>query len=295
MKKLAICFICIFMLLSCACTNENNAESPTSDFQYELSPDSNHIIITKYIGNDKNVVIPSKIDNLTVTSLNGDTEGVFENSHIETVVIPKTVRVIGNRTFKNCADLSSVDIQETSELEIILSEAFENCSKLKTINLENAKSLTTIERRAFGYCSSIEQIRFPDNLETIGFEAFISCESLKSINVPPKVNLMSNDGLRFTLLPQLEKITFDDGWTSINGYMYFVITSHVDIYIPQSVTSIGTLTINNQGTVNLHFEGDCPQLLEGDRFDGNVTIYYNTNTSGWDTTPLKNIHTLIPN
>jgi len=77
--------------------------------------------------------------------------------------------------------------------------------------------------------------------------------------------------------------------------MFFALTSDVNITIPSSVKSIGVNTIKNEGTMKITFLGDCPELLGGNAFDGDVTIYYDADTKGWDTTPLKDAHTCIPN
>ncbi len=300
MRKPFLILICLFMVCAlCSCSNKP-AENPASDFEYELSPDEQHVVITKYVGESKNVVIPSKIDGLAVTALkgldvDGFIQGVFQDTDVETVVIPDTVQWIGNRAFMNCTALSSVDIESGSELNTIGVEAFENCSSLKSINIENAKELKSIGAKAFNNCESIEQLKLPSKLEKIGAEAFSNCLKLKSVNIPAKVELMNIDGARFFNVPALEEIIFDEGWENIQGYVFFDITSEVKITIPESVTGIGVTTFANNGAIKMYFEGDCPGLLDGDRFYGDVTVYYDPDSEGWDTTPLKEVHTLIPN
>ena len=274
-------------------------ESPVSDFKYEFILNKKYVLINQYIGESPNVVIPSQIEGCPVTSLrgfdiDGFIQGVFQDTDIETVVIPKSIMLIGNRAFKNCTALTSVTIERGSDLETISIEAFQNCSLLKDINLENAEKLKNIEAQAFYNCTSIEKIKLPSNLETMGREAFVNCSSLKSINIPIKLNLMNIDGFRFYHVPALEEIVFDEGRESIQGYVFFGITSTVNIIIPKSVTSINTPTFSSIGAMNLYFSGDCPQLLGETQFAGTVTIYYDPQTSGWDTTPLKDVHTLIP-
>lgn len=277
-------------------------ETPAENFEYRFSENNENAVITKYIGTSKDVIIPSKIEGRTVKSLLGYQvddilHGVFQGTEIETVVIPDTVIAMAGRTFKDCTFLSSVTIKPNSVLREIGNEAFRNCSSLKTINLEDAKNLKSIGSYAFNNCNSIERIILPENLESIGYAGFSECASLKSINVPSKLNLMPDViGLRITDLPTLEEIRFDDSWQIINGYVYFGISSNVSIVIPKGVTSISACLFANGGNghVNLYFLGDCPQITDGDRFSGDVSIYYDPNTSGWDTTPLKEVYTLIP-
>ena len=152
-----------------------------------------------------------------------------------------------------------------------------------------------IEEKAFYDCQSIEKINLPSTLESIGKEAFSNCLSLKSVNIPTKLNLMNPDGSRFYNVPALEEIIFDDGWQNIQGYVFFTITSTVNVIIPKGVENINATIFANAGNMNIFFSGDCPQLSGNDKFAGNVTIYYDPNTNGWDKTSLKGMHTLIPN
>lgn len=302
MKKALIILVCFSILASLfACTHEAE-ENPASDFEYEFSSSNESALITKYIGKSKNVVIPSKIEGRTVTALksvsvnseNGDMQGAFQNTDVETVVIPETIKAIGSNAFKNCTALTTVTIKPDSELYSIDRGVFENCFSLKEINIEDAEKLKMIEARAFYNCEAIESMILPRALETIGTEAFANCLSLKSITLPPEVE-MDIDFSRFYNLPSLEEIKFEEGWQTISGYMFFELTSDVNITIPSSVKSIGVNTIKNDGTMKITFLGDCPELLGGNAFDGDVTIYYDADTKGWDTTPLKDAHTCIPN
>ena len=275
------------------------AENPAFDFEYEFTEDQQYALINKYIGKDKNVIIPSQIEGRTVTFLkghvvDGDTLGVFQGTDIETVVIPETVKAIGPRTFKDCTALTCVTIQPNSKLQQISILAFENCTSLKVVNIENAEGLKTIGAKAFNNCTSIEKIKLPSNLEAIGVEAFTNCTALRSINIPTKLELMNFDGARFYNVTALEEIIFDDGWQSINGYVFFAITSKVNIIIPKSVTSINVTLFVNTGEMNMFFSGDCPQITGSDKFMGNVIVHYDPSTSGWDSSQWASQYQLIP-
>ena len=103
MKKilpLLVAIMCAISLLSC----DNNAgditdtpsssesdtdvtelaESPATDFVYQLSPEGNAVYINKYIGTDEIVAISAEIEGLPVTVLYGVTRddgfinGAFE-------------------------------------------------------------------------------------------------------------------------------------------------------------------------------------------------------------------------
>ena len=121
------------------------------DFLYKINDSS--ITITKYIGTDKEITIPSLI--------NIDGEGV-------------PVTTIGDEAFYNCASLTSVDIP--SSVTTIGDRAFYNCISLTSINIPS--SVTTIGNSAFISCTSLTSINIPSSVTTIGDYAFEKCNSL---------------------------------------------------------------------------------------------------------------------
>jgi len=108
-----VLFIVFLPLVSC-----QQKENPASDFEYEEK--DGKIIITEYIGESKDVVIPKKINELPVVSIDDE---AFYFSEITSVIIPNTVTNIGFKAFIN-NKLTSVIIPN-SVIDIGFS-AFEN-------------------------------------------------------------------------------------------------------------------------------------------------------------------------
>ena len=61
----------------------------------------------------------------------------FQNSRIETVVVPASVREVGSHAFDWCEKLNSVTFAEGSRLETLSDFAFHKCPSLKCIELPN--------------------------------------------------------------------------------------------------------------------------------------------------------------
>ena len=331
MKK-ALCFLLIFAVLpgilagckeptsqSTDTTPTSITENPKTDFHYELSKDGDAVYITKYIGTAKDVVIPTQIDGLPVTSLksssnNSEIIGAFENSTIQSVVIPESVVSIGPNAFWNCKELTTVTVSKN--LQTIASFAFTNCTKLKTIDLSKTQvailwegcfsnctdlteihfpaNLDRIDARAFYNCSSLTELHFPDSLTRIDEQAFENCTSLKSVTIPTELSLFSISKQVFVNIPALEKLIFKEGRESIDGYAFFDTTSNVEIYIPKSVTSFTPETFFIRGSAKVIFAGDCPKNKGNPTFYGDPTIYYDPSTAGWDTCPWKEHHPMKP-
>ena len=69
---------------------------------------------------------------------------------LTSIVIPGTVKEIGDRAFQNCFSLESIQFEEGSQLEKIGSHAFKNCSKLSKIVLP--KRLKSFSASIFSGC-----------------------------------------------------------------------------------------------------------------------------------------------
>ncbi len=74
-----------------------------------------------------------------------DITKVFSGSSIQTVIVPKTVKVVGIEAFNNCTNLTTVFIEDG--VEAIGDNAFNNCSALEAIAVP--KSVQSISEIAF--------------------------------------------------------------------------------------------------------------------------------------------------
>jgi hypothetical protein len=102
--------------------------------------------------------------------------GVFcRCSALQSIVIPKMVRVLEIWCFVECSSLGSVIFESNSTLEMIDTEAFAGCTALKSICLP--ASLSAIDGSAF-VASSIEDITVdPENAH-----CFVSGRYLVSVD-----------------------------------------------------------------------------------------------------------------
>ncbi len=333
MKKVYIALMCVVLTIfftACSRTNQNSpstsntetqVENSKADFQYEVSTSGEFVYINKYIGTSQDVVIPSQIDGLPVTSIKGvpdDSghvrEGAFEGCNVQSVTIPQTVTAIGLHAFKNCTELTQITVSKN--LSVLLNGAFENCKKLEILDLSETKlqelpesafsgcvslekvslpsSLTKIQGNAFCDCSALTEIYLPENLVEIGPAAFVNCTSLKTITIPTKLELVALDAPAFSDVPKLETIVFQEGREEITGYAFFVTTSNVEIIIPKTVTKFSPETFFIHGPAKVVFEGDCPEIVANNDFYGEPTIFYNPNTAGWDTCVWKGHYSMEP-
>lgn len=124
----------------------------TTDLEYEVL--DRGVIITKYTGSSRDVVIPDEIDGVAVVEIGFY---AFEAKYdVRSVVVPETVTLIGECAFMDCASLETVNIPE---------------------------AVTGIDRGAFAACTSLKEITIPSNVTYVREEAFTACESLTSLTI----------------------------------------------------------------------------------------------------------------
>ena len=142
----------------------------TSKFDFDKTTGT----ITKYVESDTVVVIPSKINGITVEMI-GNT--AFQNSAVTSVTIPDSVTAIYSGAFANCSQLTNISIPNS--VTYIGFSAFEHCTSLKSITLPS--SLRSISEALFFGCSQLTTIHIPVSVTSIGSYAFDGCPSSMTV------------------------------------------------------------------------------------------------------------------
>ena len=98
-----------------------------------------------------------------------------------TVILPDSVKEIGDYAFSNNSKISEVNLSATSCVRIG-KKAFRMCVSLKKVYLP--ESLREIDDQAFTQCMELELIDLPQRLEQIGEHAFHACIALQTVIFP---------------------------------------------------------------------------------------------------------------
>ena len=146
---------------------------------------------------------------------NVPSEGVFlRNTTITSVVLPDTIKYIGECAFTECSNLTSITLAEG--LTSIGEQAFRKCTGLTSITLP--EGLTSIGDSTFFYCSGLTSITLAEGLTSIGEEAFAGCSGLENITLPE--GLISIGELAFAWCDGLTSISLPDSLTSIGSHAF---------------------------------------------------------------------------
>lgn len=207
------------------------------------------------MGGDRRYVIPATVVSIGdyafygCGNLNGiqfaeegklTTIGAFafaKNSNISSnpcpFTLPKSVTVIGESCFKDCANML-IDLSKTN-ITSIPQFIFDGCQNIHSVTMP--ESLKYLEAYAFYGCTNLNNIYFlGETLEKIGTGAFKGCNNLHEIEVPEGVKSIEND--TFDGCQNLNKIILPDSLENIGDNAFKDCQNIHEMVIPKNVTYI---------------------------------------------------------
>jgi len=120
------------------------------------------------------------------------------------IFLPKEITEIKDDAFKDCEDLTSVDLSGCTKLSDIWRNIFSGCSKLRSVNLNGCVALRRLNLRGTAIASV--DLSSCTELENIYFQA---CKSLESIDLSPCTKLKYIDQNTFSLCSKLKSINLN--------------------------------------------------------------------------------------
>lgn len=152
---------------------------------------NNELKLTKYLGDEIEIIIPSELNGMKVTTIG---EKAFYMKNIETISLPNTVKLIDNNAFSYCESLKHIEIPS---------------------------SVKEIQEYAFYNCTSLTSIKLNEGLEILGASAFARCD-LSTAIIPSTLKVCGgsifNDNMHFLELINLSKIKYGFGNRIINTF-----------------------------------------------------------------------------
>lgn len=214
-----------------------------------------------YLGNDeKPYLVLIKVDEgATSCQIHEDTKiiyySAFENSQIESISIPASVRYIYDNAFSGCSALASITFEDgcisfgknafkgaiissitlPNTLEYIGEGAFTECQSLTSIKLPD--SVTEMGKSVFANCRALTSATLSQSLTSIPEQAFQYCTKLNNVVVPSSVSEIG--GFAFDSCSALAKITINEGVKSIGNGVFYSCNKLVSITMPNTLQSIG--------------------------------------------------------
>ncbi len=140
-----------------------------------------------YFGGSKDDTAPKNITRAVIasqaTTIHAD---AFKRcSWLTTIGIPNTVNEIGEKAFKGCTGLKTIQFQADSSLRELGPKVFKDCTSLTSIAIPYG--IRVIPDEAFHECSSLTSVYIPETVVEIGNLAFKGCKSLTRLQIPKSV------------------------------------------------------------------------------------------------------------
>ena len=242
-------FTAILSLSACEKSSGKGGNASTTEtgkasegLKFELNYDSNVFSVVG-IGNcmDKNVIIPSTYNGLSVTSIANSAFSGLKS--LTSIVIPDSVTSIGDETFFDCGGLTNVTIG--NGVTYIGSSAFYKCKNLTSVSIGN--SVQSIGNMAFAFCYSLTSITIPDNVISMGYATFGLCRNLTNVEIGNGVTSLGDS--TFASCENLKDVKMGSSVSSIGVSTFGGCTSLTSITIPDGVTSIGDFAFYNCGSL----------------------------------------------
>ncbi len=153
----------------------------------------------------------------------------------------KPVTSIGNSAFKNCVDLTRIEIPYG--VTSIGAEAFLNCTNLSSITIPS--TATSIGVGAFQQCTSLTNIDIPSEVASIEERTFFGCSSLENATFAENSRLTAIRGYAFFNCGSLTKIEIPHGVTVIDNNAFCNCVSLKSVTIHDSIATVGNGVFND--------------------------------------------------
>ena len=183
---------------------------------------------------DRDLIIPRKINGLTVTAI-VNLHGDFSRN-ITSISLPDTLEIIGGNAFSSCDSLKSINLPKnlknisTASLPYgALETVVVSSDDLFIVGYGSLFANTTLKSATFEGktittniccdCKSLEEVTIRNGVNEIGENAFWGCENLKTVTVSSSVKSIGRHAF-----PEYITITFEGSisqWNSINKDSYW--------------------------------------------------------------------------
>ena len=187
-------------------TDSNEMPKVYNSFEYYETESG--ITVTKYLGDEANVIFPESIDGKAITEI--EMRAFSMDKNIKSVTLPDTVEFIGARAFFGCDSLESIAMP---------------------------KNLKEIGDYAISSCDLLSEIIVPQGVEKIGKEAFSSNRGMTRAFLPNGIKEWGSG--MFSNCYELSEVTLPDDMTEIPDGMFFATRKLTEIELPEGITKIG--------------------------------------------------------
>ncbi len=223
----------------------------------------------------------SRIPAVSLNNVSYVGEYAFENANLSELVIPDTVKDMGNNAFAMNESLTSLEIGDglsdipdgafygaLSLTEVSIPAGIGSIgvnaffgSGLETLTFEEESRLYIIRTAAFSACN-ISRITIPASVNEIGDHAF-SCNRLISVGFEDGSQLNTIGGLAFYGNVILSEMELPEGLINIGGSAFSNTSSLTAVVLPSTLENIGGFAFESSGLTEITLPKALKTLGEG--------------------------------
>lgn len=245
-KRISVFLLSFLILVYAVPFSASASQIGYGDFYFELNATTKEATLVEYTGTDLTEIdIPDNVNGYKVTSI--DKNVFYNNTVIEKVGIPITMKNIGDYAFSGCTSLKEVILPWT--VSTMGHSVFYGCSSLENAYV-NAL-ISAVPADTFNNCSSLKNVVLSITIKSIGKRAFFNCTSLSAFP----------DCYQIT---EIEQSAFSN-------------SGLVELDLPDSLESISSKAFSNCQELKTVIASDMLVNVSADAFKNspNLTIYGN--------------------
>lgn len=180
---------------------------------------------------DNFITVPDSFEGLPVTLICAN--AFLWNREIKDVLLPATVKRIGDGAFCGCWSFLGVSIPQNCTY--IGKRAFSACKAMEEVTIPG--NIRRIGSNAFEECDVLETVKISPGINSIPDSMFLSCHSLVNVKIPASVVCIEQRA--FADCTALKDFILPNHLRRIEAYAFAGCNSMETINIPESVTYIG--------------------------------------------------------
>lgn len=197
------------------------------------------------------ITVPAQVSNgsttYTVTAVGADAFkgcaqwGNDDNAYgLTSVVLPSTIRTIGDNAFSDSWLLKSVNLPEG--LESIGASAFNSCENLESVSIPG--TVVSIGINTFQWCSGMTSATLSNGITAIPDNMFRGCSSLVVLNLPSTLKTVGVKSITY----KGETLEFPEGLEQIaeDGITAYNLST---LILPSTLKSIGGYAFSNSSNL----------------------------------------------